>query len=526
MRTLSLTLSPRRVAVLIAVIFGAVALAGCTTRALTEYEFPEPRYAAPPAADGQLAELAVSLESRHGPDVSGFELLDRNSDALQWRLALIDSAQDSIDAQYYLWYGDTAGRILIKRVMAAADRGVQVRLLVDDLNTLLSDAGTVGVRDDVIVWVDAHPNVELRLFNPWSSRNIAGRFGESAANFKRVNHRMHNKALIVDNRAVIIGGRNIGDEYMGLNEAFNFHDLDVLGIGPVARQASEAFDGYWNSRWVVSAAALGLSMTADDQAAGHAELQRRLDADVERTGLSIEARAWSAEIEALGARLHVGTSAVLADVPTADDFDMIMLERIRNMLGSAESEAMIANAYIIPTERGISILESLHQRGVRTRILTNSLASHDVPAVNSHYKKWRKPILMAGAELFELRHDADIQSTVVDTPPIRAGFVGLHSKVMIIDARHAFIGSMNYDPRSAIYNTEMGAFVDSPSLGAELTALIERDIEPANSWHVTLDEEQNLVWTNDAERTKKQPARSFWQRVEDAVFKAVPKEYY
>lgn len=515
-----------RCGAVIAIVCAFGGLSGCTTRALVPLEFPAPQYAAPPAPDGELAELAAAIESRHGSDISGFGVLDRNMEGFQWRLAFIDSARYSIDAQYYLWYGDTAGRVLIKRLMDAADRGVRVRLLVDDLNTLLHDSGTVRMRDEVIVWVDAHPNFELRLFNPWSHRSIADRLGESATDFERVNHRMHNKVLIVDNHAMIIGGRNIGDEYMGLNEDFNFRDLDVLGVGPVARQASEMFDSYWNSQWVVPAAALGLSITDDELVAGEAQLRRQLEKDSARIRLSLEPRSWSGELHLLGDRLHAGRSTVVADIPTEGGFDMIMLERIRSMLGSAEFEAMIANAYIIPTEHGISILESLGQRGVSVSILTNSLASQDVPAVNSHYKRWRKPILETGAKLFELRHDAEIQASVVDTPPVRAGFIGLHSKVMVIDRRHVFIGSMNYDPRSAVFNTEMGAFIDSPGLGAELAALIERDMAPVNSWQVTLDERQDLVWTSDQQTTGRQPARNFWQRVQDALFRLVPKEYY
>jgi putative cardiolipin synthase len=490
------------------------------------YERPAPEYAAQPKPDDGFAALEHMIESAHGRDASGFELLDRNADALRRRLALIDTARYSIDAQYYLWYGDAAGRILMKRLLDAANRGVRVRLLIDDLNSLLRDAGTVMLRDEVIAWVDAHPNMDLRLFNPWSNRNIAGRVGESAVAFKRVNQRMHNKALIIDNRAVILGGRNVGDEYMGLNAIFNFHDLDVLGIGPIARQSSEVFDSYWNSSWVMPVSALGFSMTADEIAAGRTQMLRLLDGDTALSEFSIEPRSWTEDLQALTERLHIGTSTVIADVPSEGGIEMIMLDKIRSLLRSAESDVMIANAYIIPTEHGISILETLNQRGVKTKILTNSLASHDVAAVNSHYRQWRKPILEAGAELYELRHDAEFQTSVTDTPPTEAGFVGLHSKVMLIDGRYSFIGSMNYDPRSAMFNTEMGAIIDSPGLAAEAAGLIERDIQPSNSWQVMLDARGKLVWTNDQQVVTRQPARNFWQRVEDVLFRAIPKQYY
>jgi putative cardiolipin synthase len=171
-------------------------------------------------------------------------------------------------------------------------------------------------------------------------------------------------------------------------------------------------------------------------------------------------------------------------------------------------------------------LRRLNDRGVRIKILTNSLASHDVPAVNSHYKDWRKPILESGAELYEARHDAGIQPLVSDTEPTRAEFMGLHSKAMAIDRKRVYIGSMNFDPRSALYNTEMGVFVESPGLGEALARLIERDMEPRNSWRVELDADGALRWSNDQETLTMQPARSWWQRVQDVIFRVVPKEYY
>ena len=202
-----------------------------------------------------------------------------------------------------------------------------------------------------------------------------------------------------------------------------------------------------------------------------------------------------------------------------------MLERIHEILTKPQSELLIVNAYIIPADRGIAQLQKLANRGVVIKIMTNSLASHDVPAVNSHYKKWRKPILETGSELFELRHDAKIQS-VADTPPTRSEFVGLHSKAMVIDRKEVYIGSMNFDPRSAWINTEMGVFIESRGLGEALARLIERDIQPANSWQVELDENGGLRWVNDEETVTSQPARNWWQRVEDVLFMVVPKEYY
>ena len=221
-----------------------------------------------------------------------------------------------------------------------------------------------------------------------------------------------------------------------------------------------------------------------------------------------------------------GGSEILTDVPEAGEIAQNMLEAIRELMGSAQQELLIINAYIIPTEHGIAILRRLHEEGVHARILTNSLASHDVPAVNSHYKKWRKPILEAGAELYEIRDDAAIKDAVADTPPVSSKFMGLHSKAMVIDRRWSYIGSMNFDPRSAAINTEMGVVVDSPGLGEDLARLIERDMRPENSWQVQLVDGKSLRWVSDDEVVTRQPARSLWQRIEDVFFMMFPEELY
>jgi len=504
-----------------------IIVSSCATRAVAPYVRPTPEYAKPAQADGAFSEIESTIRAAHGPEASGFELLDSNEDGLRWRLALIDSARHSIDVQYYLWYGDAAGRILAKRLLDAANRGVKVRMLVDDLNTLFADAGTIAQRDQAAAWLDAHPNLELRLFNPWMKREIMERAGEAISEFKRVNQRMHNKALIVDNQAVILGGRNVGDEYMGLNAAFNFRDLDVLGIGPVARQTSTVFDAFWNSDWVMPATALQIPISAAELDAGNEILTQRLNAKADSlTNFPPSPQSWSAELVALQGRLHIGTSEVYSDWPTSGSIEQVMLGKIHAMLETAKREVLITNAYIIPIGRGIPLLRDVTSRGAQVKILTNSLASHDVPAVNSHYKKWRKPILETGAELYETRHDAAIQSSVSDTPPVHAKFMGLHAKAMVVDGERVYIGSMNYDPRSATINTEMGVFIQSRELAEALSILIERDMQSSNSWRVELDEEGELRWINDKETVTRQPARSWWQRVQDFFLMAVPKEYY
>jgi putative cardiolipin synthase len=313
---------------------------------------------------------------------------------------------------------------------------------------------------------------------------------------------------------------------MGLNAAFNFHDLDVLGIGPVARQTSSVFDAYWNSEWVMPVSALRIPISSAEQEEARAQLSKRISEAESLARFAVSPRSWSAALASLAGRLHVGASQVYSDLPRDGTIEHVMLERIHAMLDTARSEVLIVNAYIIPSERGIAALRRLKGRGVDMKVLTNSLASHDVPAVNSHYKQWRKPIIDAGAELYEMRHDAEIQRLVSDTPPTRANFIGLHSKAMVVDRERVYIGSMNYDPRSALFNTEMGVFIESRGLGEALAKLILRDMQPINSWRVEVDDDGGLRWINNEEVVTSQPARNWWQRVEDALFEVIPKEYY
>ena len=502
----------------------AVALSGCATTLPADK--PPSGYAQAPRDGGRFAAVEQRVAALHGNEVSAFQLLERNADGLIWRVALIENARHSIDLQYYVWFGDVSGQLLLARSVAAADRGVKVRILFDDLSTMLRRMSSPELRDAMLARVDRHPNIEVRVFNGWHARGWAGRAVAGVTEFQRLNRRMHNKQMIVDNRAAIVGGRNIGDEYMGLDPEFNFHDLDVMGIGPVARQASAVFDRYWNSDWVRrippgsgqgSGALTPQMIELPPQAAAHPAMQAFV-ADV-------EARARS--IDRLPGEMSFGRSAVHTDSPSREAGSLNhMPVAFRGLMRSAQREVLISNAYIIPDEAFIDDLRELVGKGVKVRILTNSLSSHDVPAVNSHYERWRKPILDSGADLHELRSDAAIQSELVDTPPVRSGFVGLHTKAMVIDRERTFIGSMNLDPRSEVFNSEMGVIIDSAQLGADLALRIERDMHGTNSWRVTRGPGGGLRWSSTAGERSSQPARSFWQRVQNLVFKLAPASLY
>jgi putative cardiolipin synthase len=513
--------------VLLAALVAVLAGQGCATRPPPSEPQRAPSLAAAPRDDGAFAAIEQQLRNQHGESVSGFRLLQSNRDALAWRLAAIDQARHSLDLQYYVWFGDQVGQLLMARVVEAADRGVRVRILFDDLNTMLHDMEHVELRDAALGRIDRHPKIEIRVFNAWRERGLVGRAAESVWDFERLNRRMHNKQMVVDNRLAIIGGRNIGDEYFGLHEGFNFHDLDVLGVGPVARQASAVFDRYWNSAWVRSVAGGSQAGSAEPPSTADQDAQARLEANAAARVILAGQRSWAAELAALAPSLHPGRSTVHADSPSrASTTRNHMPEAFRALLLSARSEVLIVNAYVIPDDTFIADLGALTARGVKVRLLTNSLASHDVPAVNSHYENWRAPLLQAGVDLHELRADPAVQSLFVDTPPVRGRFVGLHTKAMVIDRRHSFIGSMNLDPRSEVLNAEMGVLIDSEPLARALAAEMERDMSGANSWRVELDPQGKLRWASDAGTLTRQPARNAWQRVENLFFKMFPPTLY
>jgi putative cardiolipin synthase len=508
-------------ALAIAVLF----LAGCASP--PTWRKPPAEFARTPAADGALAVLEQAITDRHGVAQSGFTLLERNERALRARLGLIDAARQSIDMQYYVWFGDTVGQLMLLRVLEAADRGVKVRILFDDLNTMLHDMTHVELRDAMLARIDRHPNIEIRVFNAWSDRSLLGRGYDMVTDFERLNRRMHNKQMIVDNRAAIIGGRNLGDEYFGLNPDFNFHDLDVLGVGPVARQASQVFDRYWNSDWVRRIALVTDGVAPESRQAIHDAALATVSAHPAIRGLGTRGGDTADPLAGWLGALAPGSSAVHTDTPARDaKAHNHVPDAFRALMRSARREILITNAYIIPDAHFLNDLRELAGRGVQVRILTNSLASHDVPAVNSHYQSWRRPILESGAQLFELRPDAALRAEAVELPPTDARFVGLHTKAMVIDRERAFVGSMNLDPRSEIVNSEMGVIIHSPALAEDLTRRMLQDMTPANSWQVVLAEDGGLRWRSDAGDVARQPARNFWQRVEDVFFKLFPPNLY
>lgn len=444
------------------------------------------------SGDGDNLQDASADDAR-----SALCMLDRGEEAFTTRIALLDLAERSVDIQTLTWTGDRTGRLLVAHLLRAADRGVRVRVLLDDLDV-------VG-RDVNMALFDACPNVQVRLFNPFRYRMFTrlGRPLEFLTSLDRIDHRMHNKTFIIDNQAAVIGGRNIGDDYFGVSRKFNFRDFDLLAVGPrAAAQCSECFDAYWaNARSYPVHDVAPHSFTAEEIN----EARIRLDTHVATDLATFPYWVPGSRDDALGYITNALTSAVRAatevlyDDPAKGTFDTEQPSQLRKVLlrTPPTSEVLLVNPYFVPQQLLIDALVAQEARGVHVRLLTNSLASTDVVAIHAGYAKCRAQLLASGMSIHELRPDAASRSRMVAPDCLDATF-GLHGKVMVLDRRRVFVGSMNLDPRSHRLNTEDGMLVDSPELARRVAERLEVELKPANSWRLHL-QGREIVWSTSRE---------------------------
>ncbi len=491
----------------------AATASGCRSLP-TDYDPPAPTFALAPATDGALAELADTCDDRLRDDTSGFMLMDDSEDALHWRLALIDSATRSIDIQTYIWGRDFAGRLLLHRILQAADRGVRVRLLVDDWGQ--------GNRDQAVAAIDDHPNIEIRIWNPARSREL-GRVPDYVVRLQELNHRMHNKVFIVDNRAAISGGRNIADDYFGLAGNYNMLDLDLLVVGPAVPQLSGMFDRYWNSEQAAPGAIFHARASMKDIDRLYVGPLREFERSPLREVFPLDRQAWDDRIATASAEIIPATFEVLYDRPGEREPSQDTLYGLQRFFERARGEILVINPYLVPDDAFIEGTGRLDAAGVHISILTNSLGSTNQTIVNPSYSRRRRPLLESGVDLYELRHDGAVKADV-DTPPVESGFLALHAKAAVLDREHVFIGSYNFSPRSRDLNTEMGILVHSPELGAQVADLLLRVMAPENAWQVSFDDHGRIQWSSSAGTVTSQPAQNFWRQIEDGIFGLFPVE--
>ncbi|KLN56099.1 phospholipase D family protein [Variovorax paradoxus] len=466
----------------------AALLAACTSLALDVPRVPSHAFDQP-----LLTSLGRTYFSRlaSAPGQSGFHLLVSGPEAFAARGALAAAAERSLDLQYYSVADDSTATLLLDGVLRAAQRGVRVRLLVDDLN--------VGDRESHLAMLAAHPNVEVRLFNPFSQR---GSFGlaqvlELLGDGERLNRRMHNKLWIADGAVAVMGGRNLGNAYFNASQERDFADLDVLAAGPVVADVSRSFDRYWNSRGAVPIAAVAGPVPAP------AELRQAWAGIAAQAGdfresdyvRSLRKTAFGSLVRTGQVPLVVAPAEALSDVPV-DPFagsletTSAIFPVLRKSVEKARHEVILVSPYLVPGATGVQVLCGLARRGVRVRILTNSLASTDVPVVHAGYARYRPQMLACGVALYELRPGG---------PGARSPRLGLssgaslHAKAVVVDGEAVFIGSMNLDPRSSKLNTEVALRIESQELGRQLTALFGEATTLDQVFEVELDEPGNAA---------------------------------
>ena len=460
--------------------------------------------------DTALGKVLEPMVAAHPGRSAVYPLLDAR-DAFAARAHLAQVAERSLDIQYYIWQKDLTGTLLFDMLRAAADRGVRVRLLLDDNNT----AGL----DPVLAALDAHPGIEVRLFNPFVLRSP--RWLGYLTDFSRANRRMHNKSFTADNQVTIVGGRNVGDAYFGATSGVLFADLDVMAAGPVVRDVSDSFDLYWRSESSYPVRLLlppGEASVLAGLAAGRQAMMQQEAADAYTR--SLRDSPFVQELMAARLQLEWAPTRMVSDDPAKGlgraSQQSLVKEMLKTVVGEPSSRISLVSPYFVPSAEAVDQFSSWAEQGMKVEILTNSLEATDVAAVHAGYVKRRRDLLEAGVALFELRRTA---------PGIRVerdGFgIGsssgssLHAKTFAVDDARVFIGSFNFDPRSATLNTEMGFVIDSPALAKRVHGAFDRRV-PADAYRVLLAGDGSLAWEERQEsgtvRHQTEPGTTAWQR--------------
>ncbi|HEY3599572.1 MAG TPA: phospholipase D family protein [Paraburkholderia sp.] len=492
---------PRVLLMLAAAAFAS----GCATRPPAA-SFDQPvTHALPPSAPTPLAAALAGPERAH-PDESGFRVLPNGTEALQMRIALARAATRTLDMQYYIANEDATGKLLLAAALYAADHGVRVRMLVDDLN--FKDI------DDVMAALNTHENIEIRVFNPFGSaqNSLYQRTENFFTQIGSFTRRMHNKAMIADNQLAIVGGRNLGDEYFSASQTLQFRDIDVLAAGPVTADVSASFDEYWNDSNAYPLRALNKQLFDPKQLdATRDELRQHWRTNAEPYNAKpLNATPLASQITKDELGLVWARAEFKADSPAkfrlpVDEYTSPPMQRVAELVTGAQREVLIMSPYFVPRDAGVKVLAGLTARGVKVKVLTNSLAATDAVAVQAGYSPYREPLLKNGVELYEFKPVQGSGRTGMFGSSSRAS---LHAKTFVVDRKTLVIGSMNLDPRSAHLNTELALVIHSPLLAGQVVDLFERVTEPTSSYRVTLatpsqilsrgtgNPQSNLEWTD------------------------------
>ena len=459
-----------------------LALAGCAPTLKLDAK-RTPSYTLEKGADSRLKTLLVA---HIPPGESGFHLLQGGHAALAARLTLAQRATHTLDVQYYLFHNDTTGKLVAAALLSAAERGVRVRLLIDDIDT--------ADKELRLVTLNAHPNIQVRLFNPFHTRstNLLVKGWQALRDSVRLNRRMHNKAFIADNQLGITGGRNIGDEYFDAHHDLAFVDLDVVAAGAIVDSLSQSFDQYWNSDAAVPASAL--PVTASDsrlQRATRFLQQFRAQHLDSAYGRALTAADPLPRLLAGKIPWHIARADLIVDPPEKvlnrnQSTSKLLIGQLAGLWINPTRRALIVSPYFVPGITGMAYFEYWRSQGVQVDVLTNAYAASDVPVVHAGYANYRIPLLEAGVNLYELKPVAEPTGGRLRDLGSGSSRASLHAKTFIFDDEHVFIGSFNFDPRSALLNTEMGLVIHSPELARQVTVIARDAMRPERSYQPTL----------------------------------------
>ncbi len=494
------------------VSLAAAAFVGCASVPLDI-----PKEASSAIADNsgtELGQLAQGWANLHGTEASGFFPFVFGLDALGARLEMANRAQATIDLQYFLMKEDSAGELISDALWRAAERGIRVRFLLDDVFTTAPDSGLLAL--------NSHPNIEVRLFNPISRRGLHSL--NFLGHFRRANRRMHNKSFTVDNAIGIVGGRNIADEYFQLKQDTVFSDFDVLAFGPVVRQVSQSFDSYWNHQLAIPIEQIIPSHSNPANAASSIRRTGEVE-EIYRAAIGTDL------IQSLASgvqELFIANARVIADDPEkllnpVGEENMRLATELGTLLNEAKTELLFISPYYVPGHDGVEFVRSVVEKGVRVVMVTNSLASTNHIPVHSAYSSYRRRVVRAGVELYEVRANAGNEATGSDQGPEH---LTLHTKLIVIDRRYTFVGSLNLDPRSIEINAEMGLLIDSPELAGRIAEGLEEDL-PKSSYRVVVPERRPMEWHGiiDGQPTieHSEPLSSKWRRFKAWFLRIAPE---
>jgi putative cardiolipin synthase len=512
-----------------------VLLPACATRLPASHYPRDTTYALEDTSNTRLG-LAYEQTAKRHPGESGFHILAKGPESLMMRVAMIEASQRSIDMQYFSTRDDTTGKLLLEAVSRAADRGVRVRMLLDDWDLDAFEAGAVSL--------NAHPNIEIRVFNPYSTKDesFIAHFGNVFSDMDQFTRRMHNKAIIADNQISIMGGRNLGDEYFEASAESNFQDIDVFANGPMTRLISKSFDVYWNSDQSFPISTLNLPppdpaiiVKLHDGMKQHWEEMMKSPLGKRLNTMPLPREVKKGEVPLIWAHAEFA-----ADSPgKIDQSSKIAVSapetHIDQMVSKAQHEFIIFTPYFVPLDAGVKWLNALVARGVAVRIVTNSLSSTDMVAAQAGYSHYREALVKGGVELYEIKSSQPNPSVKTMFKPSSQN--GLHAKIYMVDRRDLAIGSFNLDPRSMRLNTEQMLIIHSPELCAKIAGIFDDVTSPSSSYRIMLAssapdngqsaaEGDSLAWvTEENGQTVAydfSPHAGFWRNVTESLFSILP----